>query len=841
MAAMANTITVDEYRGIGNLGSWAVYRDAPGLWSVSNPYALVQGFYGYGALGSAADIDLYRLGRLLPGTYSFVYQPFAWDSASTIGSSGAARLAVLDASGAVVGQTSQTGSLSFALSQAGDYSLQISALGTSSQYRVGYAFAATSPDVPAKGVLAITGTVAEGQLLQASYSISDDNGSTQAQPGLQWFRIDPAAPSNWTAISGATQSSYRPGPGDVGKQLAYRLDFHDDLGYRQQLSSSFSATAVTAATAAYDHTPPAAPRWMASSAWRYSVNPRVTLSTSQGQIELELLPNAAPVSVDNWLAYVNSGFLDGLLYHRVIAGFMVQAGGFAANLLQQTPSYAPIVLESGNGLSNLRGTLAMARTNVADSATSQFYINLVDNLFLNNAGPASPGYAVFGQVVTGMDVVDRIAALATGTLNGLANVPLTETQVYQARQTLAGRALTRQPQIAVDGIEAGASWSYSLDSGQTWQPGTANSFSLPEGQYAASAIRIRQRDAAGNLGKSDAVIHHDLVVDLTAPSLQSLRPRVDAVQDQAIGRIELTFSETVVWGAGALRLLDAQGLQVTQFDASTAGAVTNGPVMTLNSPVLRPGESYRLQMDGQALTDLAGNPLPAQALASGLSLPTVLSGQVYQWKTHALLEGVGLSLKTAGAPSTPIGQTDGQGQLLAVMPATPFELLASRSTHPSDTGVITEADALAALKIATGGNPNPGGAPVSPYQFMAADVNGDGRVTSADARAILLMAQVHPDAPAARWLFVDEAQDFTDEARGVFTTTRKSVLWDDMLAVDPAYNAARNLVGVLLGDVDGSWSPPAGAADLDTLQPDYFQTLASLTGSSVSQWGIWPV
>jgi hypothetical protein len=365
---------------------------------------------------------------------------------------------------------------------------------------------------------------------------------------------------------------------------------------------------------------------------------------------------------------------------------------------------------------------------------------------------------------------------------------------------------------------------------------------LPEGIYAATAIRIRQRDAAGNLGKSDAVVNHDLVVDLTAPSLQSQRPRLETTSDQIVGRIELTFSETVVWGAGALYLWNAQGMQVARFDASTAGAVLNGVALTLTSPALKPGESYRLQMEGQALTDLAGNPLPGQALASELSLPTVLFGQVYEWKTHALLEGVGLNLQTTVPQSPYQVQTGEQGQFLALMPSTSFQLQASRSVNTSDTdGVITEADALAALKIATGSNLNPNGTPVSPYQFMAADVNGDGRVTSGDARAILLMAQGHPDAPAARWLFVDEAHDFTDAARGVFTTTRQSVLWDATIAVEPAQNASRNLVGVLVGDVDGSWSEPEDAVDLDVLHPNYFQSLASQTGSSVAQWGIWPV
>jgi cyclophilin family peptidyl-prolyl cis-trans isomerase len=163
--------------------------------------------------------------------------------------------------------------------------------------------------------------------------------------------------------------------------------------------------------------------------------PQVTLFTSKGTIALELDPGTAPISTNNFLSYVSKGFYGSTLFHRVIPGFMVQGGGYTTGLVKKTPLYNPIELESNKGLSNVRGTLAMARTNVANSATSEFFINVVDNLFLNYKDPTNPGYAVFGTVVQGMDVVDAIAAEPTAVVNGFADVPLTEVTISMALQT----------------------------------------------------------------------------------------------------------------------------------------------------------------------------------------------------------------------------------------------------------------------------------------------------------------------------------------------------------------------------------------------------------------------
>jgi cyclophilin family peptidyl-prolyl cis-trans isomerase len=164
-----------------------------------------------------------------------------------------------------------------------------------------------------------------------------------------------------------------------------------------------------------------------------TVTHKVRLTTSQGVIELGLDRTHAPISVDNFLKYVNDGFYNGTVFHRVISNFVIQGGGMARNsasaLVEKTPTYGPIALESMNGLSNVRGTLAMARTSVPDSATSQFYINVVDNTSLNYQNSSNPGYAVFGMVTAGLDVVDKIKAVSTNA----SDVPLSDVTVTEAK------------------------------------------------------------------------------------------------------------------------------------------------------------------------------------------------------------------------------------------------------------------------------------------------------------------------------------------------------------------------------------------------------------------------
>lgn len=153
-----------------------------------------------------------------------------------------------------------------------------------------------------------------------------------------------------------------------------------------------------------------------------TANTNVNIQTSVGPIEVELYDDEAPISTQNFLTYTKSGFYQGTIFHRVIPNFMVQGGGFDKNLTQKKAS-APIKNEASNGLKNVRGSIAMARTNEPDSATSQFFINTVDNQPLNKT-PSDAGYAVFGHVVKGMDIVDRISKVQTTEHGFHQNVPV---------------------------------------------------------------------------------------------------------------------------------------------------------------------------------------------------------------------------------------------------------------------------------------------------------------------------------------------------------------------------------------------------------------------------------
>ncbi|HUU38644.1 MAG TPA: peptidylprolyl isomerase [Candidatus Desulfaltia sp.] len=166
-----------------------------------------------------------------------------------------------------------------------------------------------------------------------------------------------------------------------------------------------------------------------------AANPKVLLKTSRGDITIELYPDKAPVTVKNFLSYVEAKFYDGLIFHRVIKGFMIQGGGLTADLATR-PAKAAIKNEAGNGLKNTRGTIAMARSGEIDSATCQFFINHVDNDFLDHRDETAEGfgYCVFGKVISGLDAVDAIATTPTMMVHGMEDVPREAVTIISIRR-----------------------------------------------------------------------------------------------------------------------------------------------------------------------------------------------------------------------------------------------------------------------------------------------------------------------------------------------------------------------------------------------------------------------
>lgn len=238
-------------------------------------------------------------------------------------------------------------------------------------------------------------------------------GSTFADH-LPYFKENRIAAYNWGLVAGRTQTQY---PWESWqKEFTAEPDiwFHDIFrpdGKPYDANEVQLFRTLTAGNSPLKAIPDSVRK-----------NPLIYLETNRGQIEIELYPDKAPITVKNFLDYAASGFYDGTIFHRVIPNFMIQGGGFTPDM-RQKPVKAPIKNESFNQLRNERGTVAMARTNAPDSATSQFFINHVENRSLDFDGPYAPGYAVFGKVIKGMEVVDSIAAVQTRQAGPHANVP----------------------------------------------------------------------------------------------------------------------------------------------------------------------------------------------------------------------------------------------------------------------------------------------------------------------------------------------------------------------------------------------------------------------------------
>ena len=195
----------------------------------------------------------------------------------------------------------------------------------------------------------------------------------------------------------------------------------------------------------------------------FAKDPEVIIRTSHGDITLRLFADRSPLSVENFLAYVDSGYYEGTIFHRVIPRFMIQGGGFNPRM-QEKPSLDPIKNEAKNRVHNERGTIAMARTNDPHSATSQFFINVRTNLRLDWS-PGSDGYTVFGQVIDGMHVVDSIAIVQTGTFMGHQNVPLEPIVISEVVLAGAYEAPTEAPATAETAYEAESESDSELESG----------------------------------------------------------------------------------------------------------------------------------------------------------------------------------------------------------------------------------------------------------------------------------------------------------------------------------------------------------------------------------------
>jgi len=309
-----------------------------------------------------------------------------------------------------------------------------------------------------------------------------------------------------------------------------------------------------------------APKLVTSTDFYSLTNPQITMVTNHGTAVIELYPQQAPMTVANLLAYVDADFYDGTMFHRVIPDFMVQGGGFNNTGHYLNPMYAPISLESNNNLSNLRGTVAMARSSAPNSATTQFFVNLVDNTFLNYRNETSPGYAVFGEVISGMSTFDAIAQVETTTVGSYENVPLTLVETTSVELTQTGSSVVNiGATITLSGLESGAVWSYSLDSGAHWSTGSGHSFELPLGQYTESDIQVKQTDTAGNTSTT-SVLTSAVVVQAAITGTDESNDLIGTAGDDLI--IAHGGNDVIVSGSGRDAIDGGSGTDTIGFPSS---------------------------------------------------------------------------------------------------------------------------------------------------------------------------------------------------------------------------------------------------------------------------------
>ncbi len=695
-------------------------------------------------------------------------------------------------------------------------------------------------DLPS-GRVSLSGTVAAGSTLTASQNLADLDGMPAASAiGWQWK-------ANGSPIAGANASSYTLSAADLGKSITATASYTDLRGTAESVTSAAAGTV--------------------DSLMVYPALPRVWLRTNYGDILLELEAQKAPITVANFVRYVTDGFYTNTVFHRIISGFMAQGGGYTITSNQYTSkaaTYPAIDLEktSITGLSNVAGTIAMARSSLPKSATSEFFLNFNDNLFLDAAQqPDGNGYAVFGRTVDGMATLGLLSQIPVAN-NGAGEVslPTVATVLYGAyydaaapagQVLITGSAAQGQTLVASNNlVDPDGSLSVLFyqwkANGVAIAGATGSSFTLGQAQ-AGKAITVA---AVYQDGKS-AFGYVTSGATATVANLNDQPTGEITISGQAEQGRTLTASHTLAdldgipsSGANAIRYQwSADGVAI---DAATGSSLKLSAALAGKS--LSVSASY---------TDNAGNAQSVSSTATPPVLSAAVTGDVYHWKSHALMSGVTVALQAPGSaadtPPLAVARSgiDGAWAAEGLDFDALYQLSASRTANASECAqAITSADALAALKLVMGRSVNadtdgPGALaplPASPYQLLAADVNLDGQVTTQDAQDILAMAVGKTGARAPVWRFIDESQPLWNSATGASSVTAAAV--PQSFARPQAQAGAgesHHWVAVLVGDVDGSWTPvdsgTVSTAGYDQLKSDYFRALG-LEGSALAQWGL---
>jgi cyclophilin family peptidyl-prolyl cis-trans isomerase len=620
------------------------------------------------------------------------------------------------------------------------------------------------------GRITIIGTPTAGSTLTASSSLVDvDSIPAAGQPGaLQWQWHVGGVP-----VAGVTGNSYVVGSADTGKPITVTATYTDLAGTVESVTSAPAGSFTTTPA-------PALPR-----AW---------LRTNYGDLLIELEATRAASTVNNFVQYVKSGFYNNTVFHRVIDGFMVQGGGYTLNSTGQytykTPTQAAITLQrtSETGLSNTFGTIAMARTSDPNSATSQFFINVADNLFLDaNPSTGADGYAVFGRVIDGVATLDLLASVPVRANGGEVSSP-----------------------TVVIGI-VGSYYDPRPPAGDVFVTGRPM-----QGQTLTAQHTLSDPDG------------------LSASGLLGWVWRVDGVPATGVTPSTTFFLNQTHVG----REISVEA--VYRDNAGNIGYVASSPTSEVGLPI-------------DARLDLS-----AALAAAGVTgaRAAAVTGSVYHWRSHVLLDDVQVTTQAASvntgagsaAPTAPVAHTSADGRW--TVDSLDFDVLlrvsANRLAESGETArAIDASDVLAALKLANGRAPNAtqgeSPLPISPYQVLAADIDRDGRVTQDDALGILKIAVGTSDSPAPAWRFAGESETLWNPLTGSVYTRQSVPVADTAASARSGQDKLVNLVGVLTGDVDGSWRPggvdAAPAGGYDQLPVDYFQSLG-LAPEALAQFGI---
>ena len=439
---------------------------------------------------------------------------------------------------------------------------------------------ATAPDTtpPTVLVLSSTSSLKAGQTATLTFVLSESSTTFNASS----VDVTGGTLSNFSGSGALYSATFTPTPNSStpGSVSVSSGKFRDAAGnLNTDGADSNNRVDFTVDTA----TPVAPQIQLDGGTW--AVNPQVTLQVNMGSgalqnVVVEVFPNEVSATVSNWMSYVNTGFYNGLIFHRVIAGFVAQSGGYTSDLTQKSVPYDALALESGvQGLSNVATTIAMARSSAPDSATSQFYFNLVDNASLDYSSASSPGYAVFGEVVSGWSTVQAIGNTTTSTQNGLANVPTNSITTQNVSMTQTGQAYSSTGILHLKGLEQGAQWSYSLDGGTVWTPFSQSDLNVGN-TPGNKTVSIRQVDAAGNVSATSSMSFtqytpDDLhsVLDL-ATSSDTAGGDAGTDHDNITQATSLDLSATVAaWANKEVWLMD-QGHYVATATANGSGALS---------------------------------------------------------------------------------------------------------------------------------------------------------------------------------------------------------------------------------------------------------------------------